>query len=112
HLAPFVASSDPHAPFDPRGICQGPDGSIFVGDLGDLGNAYHTGQPGRVIQYKPDGTVAYLAPPPVDPTHGADDYQFGYQTGDATKDTTNGPKGVVIGPDGDLYVSVRTANGV
>jgi hypothetical protein len=89
-----------YAPNDPRGLCQGKDGSVFVGDLGDLGNVFRTGLPGRLIQFDANGQwIRDLTP--TGPLAGPNQVQF---------DTTNGPRGVVIGPDGDLYVAVRSYN--
>ncbi|MFL5240712.1 MAG: MBG domain-containing protein [Gemmataceae bacterium] len=95
---PFSGPPNFHAPYDPRGLCQGPDGSVFVADVGDLGNLYGSGldRPGKLTQYDANGQwIRDLAPPTSDP------YAFS---------NDNAPRGVVIGPDGDLYVSVMRYN--
>jgi hypothetical protein len=93
---------NPYAPYDPRGICEGPNTTVFVADMGDLGNRDRTNRPGRLTQYKPNGDfMQYLTP--TGPLAGPNQVQF---------DLNNGPRGVVIGPDGDLYVAVRSADGL
>jgi DNA-binding beta-propeller fold protein YncE len=88
-----VADTDPHNPYDPRGVVRGPHHSLFVGDLGDLGNLDGTGRPGRLAQFD-EKTGAWIRD--LSPT--------------VPFTTDNGPRGVVIGPDGLLYVAVRNFN--
>jgi hypothetical protein len=89
-LNKVVADTDPHGPYDPRGMVRGPHHSLFIGDLGDLGNLDGTGRPGRLAQFD-EKTGAWIRD--LSPT-------VPFTTG-------NGPRGVVIGPDGNLCVAVR-----
>lgn len=82
-LGAFVPNSDPNAPFAPRGIVAGPDGSVFVADLGN----FDTLHPGQVEKFAANGDFLGV----LDTT--------GFGPGFY-------PRGVVFGPDGLLYVSV------
>jgi hypothetical protein len=86
-LRDLVSSSDPNAPFSPRGIVRGPDHRLFVADIGDFGRSGH--HPGLVRVYD-DRTGQFIR-----------DLQL-----PLSSDEFN-PRGVVIGPDGNLYVSTR-----
>lgn len=78
----FIPSASAHAPFAPRGIVLGPGHSLLVADLGNF-DAPH---PGRVAQY--DSTGNFMRN--LDTT--------GFPAGFY-------PRGLVMGPDGFLYVS-------
>jgi hypothetical protein len=84
-LDKIVATTDPHAPYQPRGIVQGPHHTLFAADLGNLDGII----PGRLAQYD-DTTGAWLG-----------DLQPTGFTGEFN------PRSLVVGPDGVLYVSVR-----
>ena len=45
-----VATTDAHNPYDPRGMVRGPHHSLFIGDLGDLGNLDGTGRSDPLAQ--------------------------------------------------------------
>src|SRR5262249_18659460 len=79
-----VAITDAHNPYNPRGMVRGPQHSLFVGDLGDLGNLDVTGRPGRLAQFD-EKTGAWVRD--LSPT--------------VPFTTDNGPRGVVNGPDGN-----------
>src|SRR5437867_2083356 len=82
-IGKLVPSSDPHAPFGPRGVIA-VGSTLVVADVGNFDNAH----PGQVLRYNlADGS--YLGK--VDTT--------GF-------DKLFAPRGLVLGPDGLLYVSV------
>jgi hypothetical protein len=87
----LVPRTDLNAPFAPRGIILVKhDGhrTLFVADMGDVG------VPGKLLAYRVNGTQATLIAN-LDPN--------------LTRPGTTGqfhPRGVVIGPDGYLYVSL------
>ncbi|MGH8654458.1 MAG: hypothetical protein ACREYE_20845 [Gammaproteobacteria bacterium] len=88
----LVKSNNPGAPFAPLGIVVGDNGTLYVADLGDLGNAEPEEFPGRIAKY---------------------DSETGEFLGNLTVfDETKGPRGLVFGPDGLLYASLRTTGGL
>jgi hypothetical protein len=95
-LGALVARTDPDAPFAPRGIVFVKNrGSrvLFVADLGDVGI------PGKLLAYRVTGTRASLIAN-LDPN--------------LKHPGTTGPfhpRGIVLGPDGYLYVSIRNLPG-
>jgi glucose/arabinose dehydrogenase len=96
-LGALVRKTDPNAPFVPRGMAlvTNKDGSrtLFVADM--LGPQNHQTGPGRLLAYRVKGTQAtFIAN--LDPNL-------------TTPNTTEAfhPRGVVLGPDGYLYVSIR-----
>ena len=78
----LVPSSSPNAPFAPRGVIA-IGSTVLVADMGNFDNVH----PGQVLRYGSDGS--FLGP--VDTT--------GF-------DKFFAPRGLVLGPDGLLYVSV------
>jgi hypothetical protein len=90
-LGALVPRTDPNAPYAPRGIVLVKNGGsriLFVADMGDVGI------PGKLLAYSVRGTHATLIAN-LDPN--------------LTQPGTTGPfhpRGVVIGPDGYLYVSL------
>ena len=82
-VSKLVPASDPHAPFGPRGLIA-VGASLFVADMGNFDNVH----PGQVLQYNlADGS-----------------YQGRVDT--TGFDKLFAPRGLVLGPDGLLYVAV------
>jgi len=88
-LGSLVPGSNPNAPLSARGIVRGPFHRLYVADIGDFGRSgLH---PGQVATYD-DSTGQFVG-----------DFRapgFSAQFN---------PRGVIIGPDGDLYVATRDA---
>jgi DNA-binding beta-propeller fold protein YncE len=92
-LGALVPHNDPNAPFAPRGIVLNGDALdvLFVADTSGVGK---NNPPGRLLAYTGDGVfLADLTP---------DRAEF---PGSFSTDEFH-PRGVVLGPDGLLYVSV------
>jgi DNA-binding beta-propeller fold protein YncE len=80
----LVPSKDPNAPYAPRGIVL-KDSKLFVADMGDLG------RPGKVSVFdEPSGK-----------------FLGNLDQKNAIPEANYHPRGIVFGPDGNLYVSVR-----
>src|SRR5439155_11453851 len=81
-LGKLVPSSNPNAPFVPRGLVAGPDGTIYVADLGNFDGIYL----GHIARFNMQGQ-----------------YLGNLDTSGLTVPFY--PMALVIGPDGMLYVS-------
>lgn len=79
----LVNSTDQYPPFSPQGIVL-KDFKLYVADIGDVG------RPGNVSSYN-EHNGKFLE----------------NLTQNAIPDTNYHPRGIVFGPDGNLYVSVR-----
>jgi hypothetical protein len=84
-LGNLVFQTDPNAPFAPRGMVLGANHTVYVGDDGNLDGIII----GRVARFNSE-TGAFLGD--LQPTGFTGDFY---------------PRGVVIGPDGLVYATVR-----
>lgn len=90
-LGALVPHNDPSAPFAPRGVVLN-DGVLFVASIVEPGK---NNPPGRLLAYTEEGVfLADLTP----------DHDTEFPGAFSTEEFH--PRGVVIGPDGLLYVSV------
>ena len=84
----IVPHSNPNAPAVPRGIVLAETGNLFVADFTTETRTSKPPTPGRVRMYTEDGI--FLADLLPDPSFPLDQFH---------------PRALVVGPDGDLYVS-------
>jgi hypothetical protein len=89
-LGGIIRHNDPNPPFAPRGIVLHDD-VLFVADLLSFGK---NGPPGRLLAYSADGEFL------TDLTPDSSDFPGAFSTDEFH------PRGIVLGPDGLLYVSV------
>jgi sugar lactone lactonase YvrE len=94
-LGALVPHTDANAPFDPDGIILGPDKStLYVADIGDC----PTCTVGRVATY--DANTGHFL--------GNLDFSSFISNSAINPNGDFAPRGLVFGPDGLLYVSVRS----
>lgn len=83
-LGALIPSTDEHAPFAPDGIVLGSQNDLFVANVFRKSNSVPP--PGRVNRYANDGAALGTF---------------------KLKNNEHHPRGVVVGPDGLLYISAR-----
>jgi sugar lactone lactonase YvrE len=85
-----ASDTDPNDKFyGPRGVAVGPDGNVYVTDTGNK----------RVVIFTPDGKYVRQISSNVTPDKGTQNYPYNQQG------EMNEPVGVVVGPDGSVYVA-------
>lgn len=72
---------------DPTGVAVGPDGTVYIADTGNH----------RIRRVTPDGAIATIA--------GTGEDAFFGDGGPATQAMLDSPIGIVVAPDGSLYVA-------
>jgi WD40 repeat protein len=100
----LVAKDDPNGPLGPQGIILSTNRNgeriLFIADQGDFIAKGSIDVPGKLLAYRITGTTAtFMA-----------DLNPNIQTPGATGPQFH-PRGLVIGPDGYLYVSIRNLPG-
>lgn len=100
-IAALVSKNDDHAPYAPRGFVLVPDGHgasiLFIADLGDVDPPNGSGPTGALLAFSVKGHTAKFIRN-LDPNlerPGTTGPQFH-------------PRGIVLGPDGLLYVTLRS----
>ncbi len=85
-----ASDTDPNDKFyGPRGVAVGPDGNVYVTDTGNK----------RVVIFTPDGKYVRQISSNVTPDKTTQNYPYNQQG------EMNEPVGVVVGPDGSVYVA-------
>jgi len=85
-----ASDTDPNSKFyGPRGVAVGPDGNVYVTDTGNK----------RVAIFTPDGKYVKQISSNVTPDKATSNYPYSQQG------ELNEPVGIIVGPDGSVYVA-------